>query len=275
MKSSAYIASVTAAGVVILVCLAAVPAFTQQMMQPAPQQGYVPAPASPPAAPPANPGDAGNTLQLAPQSEPTPNPYYNAGAAIAGALNAFVNQQNQPPPLPPPPAAPPPTPSEQPPPSGLALQSQPVLPTVFRGCWQGVVENVDSITPLGAHKLGYWTPKTYRLCYRRVGGGPFQLTFSHTGIEPNEQIMNPQGQVIALATDGRDYAKMRSDLHFDEYARHATYEGETFQVDETTTLDCQIRRGDQMEVSARVYGTRDGEPWFKAQWHADFAPAPD
>ena len=157
--------------------------------------------------------------------------------------------------------------------SGLALQSQPVLPKEFRGCWQGVVENVDTITRLGPHKLGYWTPKTYRLCYMRAGNGPFRLTFSHTGIQPNQQIINPQGQVVALATDGRDYAKMRSNLHFDEYSPHANYGG-IFAVDETTTLDCQIY-GDQLHVSAQVYGTRDGEPWFKANWRAEFTPVPD
>jgi hypothetical protein len=30
-----------------------------------------------------------------------------------------------------------------------------------------------------------------------------------------------------------------------------------------------------MTVSAGVYGTRDGEPWFKARWHADFRHVPE
>ena len=82
-----------------------------------------------------------------------------------------------PPPTPPP--APPP-----PPPSQCAIDgAQPVLPPVFRGCWQGTVESVDSIERApGGHKLGYWTPKTYRLCYKRVGNGPYQLTFGETGV---------------------------------------------------------------------------------------------
>jgi hypothetical protein len=126
----------------------------------------------------------------------------------------------------------------------------------------------------GAHKVGYWTPKTYRLCYKRVGNGPFQLTFSQTGVVPNEQITNVNGHVEALATDGRDYARMRSDLHFDEYHLDPGRRGTTFAVDEIAMLDCKIA-GNTMMVSANVHGTRDGDPWFKAKWHADFHAVPE
>src|SRR5262249_6500089 len=60
-----------------------------------------------------------------------------------------------------------------------------VLPAVFDGCWQGRVDQLDWIKrEPGARKVGFWTPKTYRLCYRRVGTGPFKLTFTETGVEP-------------------------------------------------------------------------------------------
>jgi len=101
-----------------------------------------------------------------------------------------------------------------------------------------------------------------------------QLTFSETGVVPDEKIVNAQGHVEALATDGRAYARMRSSLHFDEYRVDPDLRGATFAVDETTMLDCSIS-GDAMAVSASVYGTRDGEPWFKARWHADFRPIPE
>ena len=137
------------------------------------------------------------------------------------------------------------------------------------------VTMVDDLERLpGAHKVGYWTPKTYRLCYQRIGEGPFRLTFSETGVVPNEQIKNPRGHVDALATDGRGYAKMRSDLRFDEDHVEPGLRGSTFAVDEVTMLDCRIR-DDAMTVSAGVYGTRDGEPWFKARWHADVRHVPE
>jgi hypothetical protein len=152
----------------------------------------------------------------------------------------------------------------------LTSQAGPALPATFRGCWQGQVNQLDWIKrEPGAHKVGFWTPKTYRLCYKRVGSRPFQLTFTEHGVEPNEKIINPRGHVVPVRTDGRAYAAMRAQLHFDEYSSGWNPAAQTFAVDETTHLNCQIA-GDDMTVSADVYGTRDGEPWFRAHWRADF-----
>lgn len=150
----------------------------------------------------------------------------------------------------------------------------PVLPEVFRGCWQGMVSNVDWIRKEpGARKIGYWTPKTYRICYKRVGNAPFKMTFTETGIAPNDQILNVRGSVEPLTTDGRAFATMRAKLHFDEYSVGRNATAPTFAVDEVTHLDCKIN-GDLMTVSADVYGTRDGAPWFRAHWRADFRHFP-
>jgi len=224
-------------------------------------------------------GGEGSTLQIepAPSAAATPAqavaPAYQdpATAAIAAAVNSLRAAQPQPVISPPPTSVPTPAPLKP----SFTVQSTAVLPAVFRGCWQGQVAMVDYLERLpGAHRVGYWTPKTYRLCYKRVGNGPFQLTFSETGIVPDERIVNAQGHVEALATDGRAYAKMRSTLHFDEYHVDPDLRGTTFAVDEATMLDCRIS-GDAMAVSASVSGTRDGAPWFKARWHADFRPVPE
>jgi hypothetical protein len=209
----------------------------------------------------------------APHASPTPNaPWHSESTEEIPVLPPPAPPQAaQPPPAPPPPPPPPPQPVARPSIAPLPPQQiTTVLPAVFRGCWQGQVPFLDSIVRLpGAHKVGYWTPKTYRLCYRRVGTGPFKLTFGETGIAPTEKITNARGHVDALATDGRAWAKMRSKLHFDEYPPGEVGLGPTFAVDETTTLDCRIAAGG-MTVRADVYGTRDGEPWFRAEWHADF-----
>ena len=64
---------------------------------------------------------------------------------------------------------------------------------------------------------------------------------------------------------------MRSLLSFDEYKSHRDgfSFSPTFAVNEVTNLDCRIA-GDDMLVSADVYGTRDGDPWFRAHWRANF-----
>jgi hypothetical protein len=157
-----------------------------------------------------------------------------------------------------------------------AAQKHPALPAVFRGCWRGRVNELDWIERLpGAHKVGYWTPKTYRLCYRRLGDdGPFKLTFSDSGVEPNDKIIHPHGRVVPISTEGRAYATLRATLHFDEYSASRYSRSTTFAVDESTKLDCKIV-GDMMLVTASVYGERDGEPWFRARWHAKFVQVPN
>ncbi|HUY27922.1 MAG TPA: hypothetical protein VMV27_10925 [Candidatus Binataceae bacterium] len=241
---------VTAAAGLIL-ALAARGAFAQTMMQVqppgvgqiAPQLTPHPRATSAPMRP-----AQGDMLQIAPAATPA------AAPAPPPALPTVA----------PPPALPP----------AMMTQSAPVLPAVFRGCWQGQVDLLDTLERLpGAHKVGYWTPKTYRLCYKRIGDGPFKLTFSQTGIAPTDKIIHARGRVDTLATDGRVYARLRSQLGFDEFRVKPGGNGATFHVDETTLLDCKIENG-AMAVAASVHGTRDGAPWFRARWRALFRPVP-
>jgi hypothetical protein len=161
-------------------------------------------------------------------------------------------------------------PPPQAPPPSYQIQ-QPVLPAIFRGCWQGKVEFLDSIERLpDAPKTGVWTPKTYRLCYQRYGDGPFRLTFSEAGIDHDSRITRPESSMSLLSTDGRTYATMRALLHFDEYSNR---DGGTFAVDETARLQCDIQP-DGMHVIGSVHGTRDGDPWFRAYWHTVFVHVP-
>ena len=267
----------------------AVPALAQTSLEIPQTQSQNPVPIPSPiphsVPPPGADQGEGRTLQIAPAPTATPSttqqvapapqtldPAVAAAAAAAAALNALLVAQPTPGTVP---KAVAPTPGSPPPSAPLTSQAEPKLPRIFRGCWEGEVVMVDDLERLpGAHKVGYWTPKTYRLCYQRIGEGPFHLTFSETGVVPNEQIKNARGRVDALATDGRAYAKMRSDLRFDEEHIEPGLRGTTFAVDEVTMLDCRIS-DDAMAVTAGVYGTRDGEPWFKARWHADFRHVPE
>jgi hypothetical protein len=167
-----------------------------------------------------------------------------------------------------------PTPAAPPPIAVPMVAPQPMLPTEFRGCWQGTVEEVDSIQrEPGGRKVGYWTPKTYRLCYKQVGGGPYQLTFGETDVVASAKIKYSKGRVEIVATDGRSFARMRAFLHIDEYRAGPNVSGETFAVDEDTLLDCQID-ADRIRVSAKVDGRREDQPWFQAHWHTTFIRVP-
>ncbi|MGH8014451.1 MAG: hypothetical protein ACREQ4_18330 [Candidatus Binataceae bacterium] len=154
--------------------------------------------------------------------------------------------------------------------SGVKPKPPPVLPAVFRGCWQGQVSRLDSIQRLpGSAPIGPWAAKTYQLCYRRVGNGPFHLTFTDTGVAPNSKIINTKGHLELLSTDGRNYASMRAYLHFDEYRNGLHFLSQTFPVSEVTNLECEIK-ADGMHVWGSVVGQRDGVPWFRARWHTVF-----
>jgi len=210
----------------------------------------------------------------APQSQPSfrPRPAPTARPPLPPS-NQLQEIPSVIPPTPQPPApAPqmPPPPLPPPPPPASMLPTQPILPAIFRGCWDGRVEFLDSIEGMpGAPRVGVWTPKTYRICYQRIGSGPFELTFSQVGVDPNMKIVNPAGRMDLISTDGRDAARMRAQLHFDEFYLHRR--GQTFAVDEETILDCAIQVGGAMLVRGQVFGRRDGVPWFRATWHAVFS----
>jgi hypothetical protein len=229
-----------------------------QVEPPAPQSqpSFRPRPA-PTARPPLPPS---NQLEEIPSAiTPTPAPPPPA-------------PQLPPPQLPPPPPPLPPPSLPPPPPPTSMLRSQPILPAVFRGCWDGRVEYLDSIERMfGAPKVGVWTPKTYRICYQRVGNGPFELTFSQVGVDPNTKIINPTGRMDLISTDGRDAARMRALLHFDEFYAHRHLGAPTFGVDEEAILDCDIHGTGAMLVRGQVFGRREGSPWFRANWHAVFS----
>jgi hypothetical protein len=207
------------------------------------------------------PGSQASSQPFVPRPQPTAPP-------LAPPSNNVQTIPSAPPPAPPeePPQA------EEPPPPPAApevRQPPPVLPAVFRGCWRGVVDETDRMERLaGAPRLGLWMPKTYMLCYRRVGDGPFQLTFTAAGVQ-GTRITNTAGQLHVVSTDGRSFAKMRAYLHFDEFRAPSWMGNSTFAVDEETDLNCTIEP-DGMHALGVVYGERDGGPWFRAWWHTTF-----
>lgn len=212
------------------------------------------------------------TQPLTPRARPAPSivPRSNNVQTIPTAPPAqlpSVQAQPEPeaeqPPPPPQPSLP------LPPPPPVVRQPEPVLPAVFRGCWRGRVEEVDRMQRLpGGPHLGLWMPKTYLLCYRRVGNGPFKLTFTEAGVEGTSRITNTTGQLRVVSTDGNSYATMRAFLHFDEFLP-GLFGPSTFAVDEETDLQCTIGP-DGMHASGVVYGERNGAPWFRAWWHTTF-----
>jgi hypothetical protein len=256
-----------------LIVLCAGTALAQQTLELPMPHSQATRPLRPHAQPTAPPANNVQTIPAAPPPAPEPQP-----------------QAEEPPPAP----QPQPQAEEPPPPAPAPAlrQPAPVLPAVFRGCWRGVVDDVDRMQQLpGAIRPGLWMPKTYMMCYRRTGNGPFQLTFTSAGVE-GTNIINSNGQLQVISTDGRSYARMRAYLHFDEFHSHKKLRhrkpmlfgtpggassppvsgppgSSTFAVDEVTDLQCTIEP-DGMHATGVVYGEREGAPWFRAWWHTTF-----
>ncbi|HUN57747.1 MAG TPA: hypothetical protein VMU41_06500 [Candidatus Binataceae bacterium] len=220
---------------------------------------------------------AQSQLQLPPPRF-TPPPVSHSQNSETIPSNPMLSQPSSPPPE----ELPENTPQDEPPEAEApppAVMTEPILPAIFRGCWQGEVYTLDDLERLpGAARLGTWTPKTYRICYQRYGTGPYQLTFTDTGMAHDDRIISPTGTMQLLSTQGQT-AMMLGSLHFEEYLPSpASFFGfgggnATFPVDESTKLRCVID-SQGMHVWATVYGLREGQPWFQAHWHALFLPVP-
>jgi len=161
-------------------------------------------------------------FQYLPQPSPSVIPSAPSSPSSSRVQTIPQLQQAQPEITPPPASVYVPAPQYTPPPAPVyraaPQPTPPPLPAIFRGCWKGRVDFVDSIQRLpGGARVGPWTPKTYLLCYRRTGNGPFELTFTDAGIAHSRKIINATGKMDVVSTNGRTYASMRSLLHFDEY----------------------------------------------------------
>jgi len=218
-------------------------------------------------------------LELPPLPQHTAPPPSHSQNSTVIPSNPMMAQPSSPPPVEEIPQAAPQDESpetEVPPP----VASQPVLPAIFRGCWQGTVYALDDIEFFpGSPAHSTWTPKTYFVCYRRTGNGPFQLTFNQAGIEHDSRIFNPVGSIQLLSAYGNE-ALMQASLRFEEYRSSlASFFGfgggtSSFSVNESTKLRCVVDSAG-MHVWATVYGTQSSQPWFQAHWHALFLPAPN
>ena len=110
-----------------------------------------------------------NQPYVPPRPAPPPTTWTPSGADNGDTIQLLPQELWRPAPAPLQPVpSPPPAPVKVAP---MTAQALPALPAVFRGCWDGRVNQLDWIRrEPGAHKIGFWTPKTYRLCYKRVGG---------------------------------------------------------------------------------------------------------
>jgi len=212
---------------------------------------------------------AQQSLEIPLPANQGPAPSYHRQKATAVATPPATRVET----IPSVPQEPPPEVPPAPNPPVAQPSHEPVLPAIFRGCWEGRVDYLDSIQRLrGGAKIGPWTAKTYRLCYRRTGNGPFELTLTEAGVVQSRKITNAVGRMELLSSDGRTYATMRALLHFDEYRTQPG--SSTFPVDELTQLECNVEP-DGMQVWGQVYGQQSGQPWFKAYWYTTFRHTTD
>jgi hypothetical protein len=152
------------------------------------------------------------------------------------------------------------------------------LPRVFQGCWQGQVTHPDWLRALNGQPPGLWITKTYRLCYRRVGQGPFVPTLATADVDSNSKpfdvVSGVRSTLRVLRTDGHSNATLRAFLHFDQPDVEFGILPGTATVDELTEMTGRLDK-DVIRVQGEVYAEWNQSPWCIITWHADFLRAPN
>ncbi|HVC43680.1 MAG TPA: hypothetical protein VND20_02615 [Candidatus Binataceae bacterium] len=149
------------------------------------------------------------------------------------------------------------------------------LPEVFRGCWTGLVSEVDSITPLSPDATHIqWLTKSYTLCYKQVGyAGKWQLTFAEGSVAERAAVSDQRQSISVKSVEGRDRAELTAYLHFraPQVDPIGIATGTVNTLDELTHLHCAVTPDKSaMDVRATVFVENDGESWATIVWHTRF-----
>lgn len=149
------------------------------------------------------------------------------------------------------------------------------LPEVFRGCWQGTVAQVDSITPLDPSAgRTIWLTKSYTLCYKQIGyNGKWRLTFAEGTVADRRQVSDQRQSIRVKSVSGADRAEITAYLHFRApvIGMFGRPTGLVNTMDELAHLHCYITPDrSTMEVQASVFVENDDRPYATITWHTRF-----
>jgi hypothetical protein len=149
------------------------------------------------------------------------------------------------------------------------------LPEIFRGCWSGTVQRVDSMTPLSpdAGQL-LWLTKRYVLCYKQAGyNGRWKLTFAEGSVADRMRVSDEHQVIRVKSVGGANRAEITAYLHFRAPRINGLgmSTGTMNVLDELAHLHCSVTPGENvMDVRAMVFVENDGAPYANIEWHARF-----
>lgn len=153
------------------------------------------------------------------------------------------------------------------------------LPEVFRGCWHGIVSQVDAIVPIdprAAHTI--WLTKTYTLCYKQAGyNGNWVLTFAQGAVADRSRVQDQRQAIRVESVSGADRAEITAYLHFRSsgVSIFGMPTGIVNVQDELAHLHCYVMPDQQeMDVRAKVFVETDGKPSVNIFWHTRFFRSP-
>jgi hypothetical protein len=150
------------------------------------------------------------------------------------------------------------------------------LPASFYGCWEGTIDNADSVTPLN------WTgnhariePNTYQLCYRRrpESGGELLLTKFEAGGN-NFDVISFDNHVTAV-DEGRRTARLRNHVLLEHGHNllwvYPVYGREDIYADENIAM----KSDNLISMSGKELIQVNGADAAIVTFHADFHRVPD
>ncbi len=149
-----------------------------------------------------------------------------------------------------------------------------------------MVSEPDSWQLLEGPPLGGWIPKTFSLCFRRMGNGPFTITFHDTKLdtgyvsERGYKVSNYDEQTEVVSTDSRNQVLLHSVARMDQRGKLlGLFPGPTLTIAASSDIRCVlVDQGETMNVELsgvdRCSGSEfwgcNGQPWVQATWHAQF-----
>jgi hypothetical protein len=136
------------------------------------------------------------------------------------------------------------------------------LPEGFFGCWQGTSIRSDTEQYLGGCPPGYEVPETTTWCFRKTGGGSFEMT-RQSATAP---LQNFREHTELTGSDGRTHADLNSVGSYNIPVSMVTYALVTY----TDVSHCEmVSNGGVLACEGPAVYDCDARPWYRKSGHID------
>ena len=145
------------------------------------------------------------------------------------------------------------------------------IPEMFLGCWRGDVDDLewerraDWLGWFGLPTGSRWYYKRYRLCFTRIDGRHWQLSFGALRFAQAAPVKWPRHHVELIGLVPPDRFELESDFTFMDSTNLS-------QVGELTKISATLLSDGSLDARGMVFATLNEAPWFTAAWRTRLLP---